>query len=259
MEIAARRSAPAWPVLVSALVHGGVVLALARGPGPVPSVPPVPSPKMVVEVVRDVAPAPATPIPVSPGPPSPPAPARQTTPVPPAKPKPAVKPAVPAGPPVAAAAARPVAVAPSSVPDGVSAPAGSVSADAAPDAAGPPDAAGGSPGSGAGGAPGGGQTGAAPSREAWMAALRARIQDRLVYPDRARKLGLRGRVLVRLHVTGDGDLALDSLVVAASSGADTLDAAALASVRAALPFTPPPLGAIDLELPVAFSVTRAGP
>lgn len=101
-----------------------------------------------------------------------------------------------------------------------------------------------------------GDPASAESMRAWLEGMQRRIQDRLIFPTQARKLGLGGRSRVRIRILADGSLDETALAVVGGTGFDVLDAAALASVRAAAPFAPPPSAPVEVEVPVAFTIVR---
>jgi len=79
--------------------------------------------------------------------------------------------------------------------------------------------------------------------EAWQAETRGRIEAALRLPRGARALaggGGAARVGIAFEVDAGGRLL--SVEVVAPSGQTVLDAAAVAAVRAASPFAPPPAG-----------------
>jgi protein TonB len=71
-----------------------------------------------------------------------------------------------------------------------------------------------------------------------LAALRNRIEQEAqkVYPQIARRNGWQGRVLVEMHLDGDGRLA--DVFLVASSGYPILDEATINAVHRASPFRP---------------------
>lgn len=92
----------------------------------------------------------------------------------------------------------------------------------------------------------------------WFRRSRRRVEDALRYP-RARALAMdQGTTIYRVYVRRDGTLAGPPRLVR-SSRFDDFDAAALAAIRAALPFPPfpadlaPSLDRIPLRLPIDFS------
>lgn len=76
------------------------------------------------------------------------------------------------------------------------------------------------------------------------AKVRALIERRKKYPERARRLGIQGEVNLEFAISAEGRL-IDSKV-SRSSGSDIIDEAALQAVRAAAPFPPLP-GALGLD------------
>lgn len=97
---------------------------------------------------------------------------------------------------------------------------------------------------------GGQDSAAAGPADAYLAALRARVEREKEYPAFARQLGLTGTTVVALSVASDGSLAGVSL--AATSGHATLDKAALAAVRRAAPFGPTGGERLKVEIPITF-------
>lgn len=81
--------------------------------------------------------------------------------------------------------------------------------------------------------------------------IRDLINQQLVYPRAARKMGWSGRVVLRFVVTTTGSV--DSLRVVSSSGYQTLDRDAIETVKKAAPFPKPPVSA-ELALPVEYSL-----
>jgi protein TonB len=125
-------------------------------------------------------------------------------------------------------------------------------------ASGPGGPAGNPGGGGPGAAPGGGANGAPAGTAAGMAgrvspgphdlaAVRRRIDARKVYPRIAVRNGWEGRVLVEMHLEGDGSLAAVRLLE--GSGHTVLDEATITAVRLASPF--PPVARV-LTVPVEY-------
>lgn len=114
-------------------------------------------------------------------------------------------------------------------------------------------------GSGAGGARGG-VAGTAPQAEeglerqrvAYALDVRRSLESIGRYPTVARRLGLAGRVVLRVRIDNAGRVA-DSSVDTPSDHPE-LDDAALASTRRLQALTPPPGGAIDVVVPVVFTM-----
>lgn len=94
---------------------------------------------------------------------------------------------------------------------------------------------------------------AADGMNAYLAALRRRLQGNLVYPAEARRLRLAGAVVVRFAILADGSIAPGARVMR-SGGTELLDEAALATVQRAAPFPPPPVPPTVIEVPVAFQL-----
>ena len=127
------------------------------------------------------------------------------------------------------------------------------SADAVPGAG----SAGGAPGNSPTGTANGSSAPAAPvALDAYAAALRASVADRLEYPVAAERQGLEGLVVVVIAVDPHGTLV--AAHVETSSGHASLDAAALRAVRAAAPWPALPRGAspgtVEFTVPVRFAL-----
>lgn len=106
------------------------------------------------------------------------------------------------------------------------------------------------PAASGGAGPGGGIP---PEYEAYVRALRQRVQERLVYPWMAVRRGLEGVVELEVRVGADGRLA--GVEVVAGANADSLRSAAVTAVRGAAPFPfPSGLAArpLVIRLPVEF-------
>jgi periplasmic protein TonB len=109
--------------------------------------------------------------------------------------------------------------------------------------------------------PGGGRSWGAgdglvpPEYEAYVRALRQRVQDRLVYPWMAARRGQQGTVELEVRVGAQGGLV--GVEVVAGPRAETLRAAAVTAVRSAAPFPFPP-GVegrpLVIRLPVEFQL-----
>ena len=80
-----------------------------------------------------------------------------------------------------------------------------------------------------------------------LATVQRRIDARKVYPQIAVRNGWEGRVLVEMHLEGDGSLAAVRLL--AGSGYPVLDDATIVAVRRASPF--PPIARV-LTVPVEY-------
>ena len=92
-----------------------------------------------------------------------------------------------------------------------------------------------------------------PEYEAYVRALRQRIQDRLVYPWTAVRRGQQGVVELEVRLGPDGRLAAVEVVAGVST--DTLRVAAVTAVRSSAPFPfPSGLAArpLVIRLPVEF-------
>jgi len=90
---------------------------------------------------------------------------------------------------------------------------------------------------------------------AYVKQLSKRIQSRLVYPREARAAGLEGAATVSFTIAASGQMVASTARVLVSSGKPTLDASALATVRAASPFAAPPRE-MSVAVAVVFSRKR---
>jgi protein TonB len=79
--------------------------------------------------------------------------------------------------------------------------------------------------------------------------LTKKVQANLVYPDQARRAGLQGIATVSFAILNDGQIRPETLKIIESSGQPKLDASALKTIRASVPFAPPPK-----EMTVAIAV-----
>jgi TonB family protein len=87
--------------------------------------------------------------------------------------------------------------------------------------------------------------------EAYLSDVRARLQRSLIYPPKARRIGLRGEVRIRMRILADGSIDPDSVHVVGEGGNPVLIAGALETVeRVAL--TPPPRPRIEIVAPIHF-------
>jgi periplasmic protein TonB len=74
----------------------------------------------------------------------------------------------------------------------------------------------------------------------YIKSLSKKIESHLVYPDEGRQAALQGVTTVSFRVLGNGQIRPETLKVVASSGQPKLDAIALNTIRASVPFDPPP-------------------
>ncbi|ACB96625.1 TonB family protein [Beijerinckia indica] len=84
----------------------------------------------------------------------------------------------------------------------------------------------------------------------YIKSLTKKVQTNLAYPDQARQSGLQGTPTVSFTVLPSGQIRMESLRIVASSGKPELDQAAVKTVRASVPFNPPPK-----EMTVAIAVS----
>ena len=80
--------------------------------------------------------------------------------------------------------------------------------------------------------------------------LSKKVEAHLVYPDEGRKAALQGVATVSFRVLDNGQIRPETLKVVESSGQPKLDASALNTIRASLPFDPPPK-----EMTIAIGVS----
>jgi periplasmic protein TonB len=76
--------------------------------------------------------------------------------------------------------------------------------------------------------------------QAYVKLLAKKIEANLVYPDAGREAGLQGTAVVSFTILGNGQIRPETLKVIDSSGQPKLDASALKTIRACVPFAPPP-------------------
>lgn len=98
--------------------------------------------------------------------------------------------------------------------------------------------------------------GGAPDMDSYLAILRQTIQQSLVYPPAARRLGLAGLVRLRFSVQADGRVDPASLLVVGGSEDGILRQGAIDTIRRLPTVPPPPSGGIGIEVPVNFSLTE---
>jgi periplasmic protein TonB len=70
--------------------------------------------------------------------------------------------------------------------------------------------------------------------------LSKKVQTHLVYPDDGRKAGLQGTATVSFTILHSGQIRPETLKIVTSSGQPRLDASALKTIRASIPFDPAP-------------------
>jgi len=90
---------------------------------------------------------------------------------------------------------------------------------------------------------------------AYIDHIKQRIDDVKEYPQRARRRTLEGEVTVLFTIGGGGELV--SIRIADSSGSRILDRSAIKAVQKAAPFKVPPDGAVTVELPIKYQLTRS--
>ncbi len=82
--------------------------------------------------------------------------------------------------------------------------------------------------------------------------LTKKVQANLVYPEEGRRTGMQGTATVSFAILSDGQIRPETLKIAQSSGQPRLDESALKTIRASVPFAPPPK-----EMTVAIAVAFA--
>ncbi len=96
-------------------------------------------------------------------------------------------------------------------------------------------------------------------RSAYLALLRERVEAARTYPKRALRMGLEGKVVVRLTVGRKGEVLWVDLV--APSSISTLDVAAMKTVESihSLPPLPTALGSqLEVSVPLVYRIDRYG-
>jgi periplasmic protein TonB len=83
----------------------------------------------------------------------------------------------------------------------------------------------------------------------YVQALSKKVQAHLVYPEDGRRAGLKGIATVSFAILSNGHIRPETLKIAESSGQPKLDESALKTVRASVPFAPPPR-----EMTIAIAV-----
>ncbi len=95
------------------------------------------------------------------------------------------------------------------------------------------------------------------SPDSYLELIRFRIEKNKLYPDQAKQKNMRGRVVVSLVITLNGEIG--SVVIKKSSGHIMLDEAALSAVQRAVPLPVPPARFfkkdILLNIPILFEIT----
>lgn len=83
--------------------------------------------------------------------------------------------------------------------------------------------------------------------------LSRKVQAHLIYPDDGRRAGLQGTATVSFAILRNGQIRPETLKIVASSGQDRLDASALKTIRASVPFDPAPK---DMTIVIAVEFGR---
>jgi len=90
------------------------------------------------------------------------------------------------------------------------------------------------------------------TEEAYRDIIDRKIRGSVVYPSRAKKRNLEGRVIVSVTIGSDGEIA--ELKISRSSGHSLLDRTVLKTVKAAAPFSKPPRGPVTVLVPIQFKL-----
>ena len=85
--------------------------------------------------------------------------------------------------------------------------------------------------------------------------LSKKVQALLIYPDGGRRAGLQGTATVSFAVLRNGQIRPETLKIVTSSGQEQLDASALKTIRASVPFDPAPKD-MTIVIAVAFGRKR---
>ncbi len=85
----------------------------------------------------------------------------------------------------------------------------------------------------------------------YVRSLTKQVRTHVIVSDEARQAGLKGSAYVSFTILPSGQIRPESLKVTVSSGQPQLDASALKTIRASLPFAPPPYE-ITIGVPVDF-------
>jgi protein TonB len=91
----------------------------------------------------------------------------------------------------------------------------------------------------------------------YLEAIRRQIQQALVYPPMARRLGIAGSVQLRFSIGADGAVAMDTLRVVGGSDDSLLREGALDTIRLLGRLPPPPIADMTIEVPVAFTLRKS--
>jgi TonB family protein len=88
----------------------------------------------------------------------------------------------------------------------------------------------------------------------YLSSITKMLQSNLKYPYFAKKAGLEGVATVYFCIRPDGHIMLRSLKILKTSGYSALDEQAIQTAQSSSPFPPPPNGAIEVYIPVSFSI-----
>jgi len=88
----------------------------------------------------------------------------------------------------------------------------------------------------------------------YLSNVRQKIQESLLYPSMAKKMGIEGETIVQFLIHTNGMVDASSIKVAKSSGKAILDRKAIDAVMDATPFEVPPKEALEIAIPVVFKL-----
>jgi len=88
----------------------------------------------------------------------------------------------------------------------------------------------------------------------YLSSITKILQSNLKYPYFAKKAGLEGIATVYFCIRPDGHIVVRSLKILKTSGYSALDEQAIETAQNSSPFPPPPNGAIEVYIPVSFSL-----
>lgn len=95
-------------------------------------------------------------------------------------------------------------------------------------------------------------SGAGGRRDAYLAVIRARIEQNRTYPSAARRRSEEGMATITMTIDGEGVLA--DVQVISGSGSFHLDRAAKRMIEKSAPFPPPPVTPFTTTIPIVFAL-----
>ncbi len=81
--------------------------------------------------------------------------------------------------------------------------------------------------------------------------IQKRIRDHIQYPQQAKRMGLRGKVILKFTINKDGSVR--DIIIETSSGHEILDNAGFSAISDAAPFPKPPVSA-QIIIPIDFKL-----